>query len=253
MRVVSVSSTKGGSAKTSTVRTLGALLSEGQKVLMIDLDPQASLTAQCLSTLPRQDIGDVLLKQAKLSDVVHPLSKTLYIATASMQLTSVERSLQASPSGQFALQRALKGSGFDLVFIDPPPSLSQLSVNALVASNAIIIPIRPESNDVRALSAFLGLLDEIKEIPSVDLKAIAWLPVMVDPRITSHGEILSVLRALLATAKELPAIGRTTRMSEASAAMKSVTDYEPGNPRSAEYREAAKEIQKWLKQTLPAS
>jgi chromosome partitioning protein len=249
MKSIVIANTKGGNGKTTTVRTLGALLSESRRVLLVDLDPQASLTESCpLPESPTLTLADVLERQARLVDVICGVSERLHLAPGGQQLTATEHKLQASPSGQYALSRALStvADRYEVALIDTPPTLSQLVINGLVAADGLILPCKPEANDLRALVNFVELLREIAEIPGTHLAIIGVVPTMFDARVISHLEGLEALQQAIGQ-KMLPAIGRSVRVSEAAAATQSITDYLPDHPRAQEYRELAKVVMKWLK------
>ena len=249
MQVIAIANTKGGCAKTSTVRALGAVLSERLRVLMVDTDPQASLTLSCPIPSTPLTLADVLDRRAQVTDVAQIVAERLYILPAGQQLTATERILQSAPAGNFALSKALSvpnvANAYDVVLIDTPPTLSALMVATLVAAQGVVVPVRPEGHDLRALATFMQLVEEVNELPGVNAKIIGVLPVMYVANVGHHADAIGAMKA--AGYNVLPAIGRSVKVSEAAAAQASITDYDPGNPRSDEYRQLAKVITQWLR------
>lgn len=249
MFVITIANTKGGTAKTTCVKTLAYELSKRHRVLMIDLDPQHSLTDSCLLEINSPTLADTLKTTGKshLASAIRPLKDNLAILPSDQRLTTLERELQSSVGAQFVLDKALKAiTGFDLALIDTPPTLSQLVISALVAGDGLIVPLRPEANDIRACKSFMELVSEVQELPTVRLKLIGFLPQMVNMRATIHTDGLEAIKALLGE-PVLDPIGSTVRVSEATANNQSITEFEPDNPRSLEYQNLAKEVEKWLK------
>ena len=156
---MSVANHKGGVGKTATVRALGDVISKTHRVLMIDLDPQSSLTTSCgiVEADPNLTsvIGNSQPGNLPLAKVIQPVTENLYIAPSSLDMAAVELGINARLGREYILAEAIEQlKGFDLVIVDCPPSLSLLVINALTASNAVLIPCQPMPVDVATLRLF---------------------------------------------------------------------------------------------------
>lgn len=250
MKVLSIANHKGGVGKTATARALGDLLSRSYKVLMVDLDPQASLTMSCgiqdASPNLTAVFGNSNPGTLPLSKLITPVKDNLYLAPSNLDMAGVELGINARLAREFILSEALADlKGFDLVIIDCPPSLGLLAINALAASRAVLIPVQPMPVDVAALKLFIRTVENVRHInPALSILGI--LPTFYDPRLNAHNAAIEAM-----TAAGWPVlnyrIGRSVRVGEAALAGKAVTEYEPGNPQSAAYIDLAKGIEKWLK------
>lgn len=249
MRVLSIANHKGGVGKTATVRALGDVISKTHKVLMIDLDPQSSLTTSCGIAEADPNLtavfGNAQPGSLPLAKVIQQVSENLFVAPSSLDMAAVELGINARLGREYILAEALENlKGFDLVLIDCPPSLSLLVINALAASNAVLIPCQPMPVDVAALRLFLKTVESVKRInPKLSIMGI--LPTFYDSRLTAHNGALEAMKA--AGWALLPfAIGRSVRVGEAGALGQSIMQYEPGNPQAAAYEKLGKAVTKWL-------
>ena len=249
MKILSVANHKGGVGKTATVRALGDVISKTHKVLMIDLDPQSSLTTSCgiVEADPNLTsvIGNSQPGNLPLAKVIQPVTENLYIAPSSLDMAAVELGINARLGREYILAESIDAlKGFDLIIIDCPPSLSLLVINALAASNAVLIPCQPMPVDVAALRLFLKTVESVKRInPGLSIMGI--LPTFYDQRLTAHKGAIEAMKA--AGWAVLPfTIGRSVRVGEAGALGQSIMSYEPGNPQAAAYEKLGKAVTKWL-------
>jgi len=145
------------------------------------------------------------------------------------------------------LRRALStlGDHYDLAILDCPPSLSLLTVNALAAASAVLIPTQAEIVALRGLRLFLDTLAQVREALNPDLVTLGILPTFVDGRLAHHREALDMMRA-----GELPlldvTIGRSVRVAEAAGSGQTVLEYDARNRRAAEYRALGEVVERWL-------
>lgn len=248
MDVIAISGQKGGSGRSSSAYAIGAALAEyGRRVLMVDCDPQGSLTAACGVNAAGASLAEVLAGSASLTDTLYEVAPGLDLAPADIALANVELWLVTAMGRENKLKRALTAVPlpYDLIVIDCPPSLGVLTINALVAADGVIVPLKPESNDIRAMSLFVDTLGRVRdEGLNPHLELIGILPVMVDDRLIHHQNGLQVLHDA-----GLPIfgvnIGRSVSVPEAAADYKSITTYAPDHKITAAYRAVAQEITQW--------
>jgi chromosome partitioning protein len=252
MRTLAISNAKGGVGKTATAHALGAILAaEGLSVLLVDLDPQSSLTQACGVVDPERSIADVLggsiPGKLALHDVIIESTRYLHLAPADISLAACELGLISRLGREGVLRKAINSpaNDFDLVIIDCPPSLGLLTLSALVAADAVLIPTQPQAADLRGLRIFLDKLQDVREInPALDVLGI--LVTFYDSRLTHHQAAIETMKR--AGLPLLPVmVGRSVRVAEASGAGQSITEYSPGNPRAEEYKRLAEVVRSWLK------
>ena len=200
MKVIAIANQKGGVAKTTTTHNLGvALAAQGKKVLLIDLDSQASLTISVgLEPLEvEQTIVDVLRKEGlPLMECVRRLSDRLHIVTSIIDLAPVEMELLARASREKILDRALRPvrEQYDFILIDCPPQLSILTINALSCADGVLIPVKTDYLAYRGLTQLQDSIQEIQELINPGLKVLGVIATLYDTRVADDREILSLLR-----------------------------------------------------------
>ena len=254
MQIIAIANHKGGVGKTATTHALGAGLADsGQRVLMIDLDPQASLSGACGMPGIDPSLADVLggseKGAVKMPAIIKRVSDNLSLAPSDLSLAGTERGLYQRLGRENVLKRALEtvSASFDVCIIDTPPSLSLLTVNALNAADGVICPTQPSAADLRGLKMFFSTLDDMQELNPA-LEVIGILPTFYDGRLNHHTAAIETL-----TAAGLPVlssrIGRSVRVQEAAGHAESITKYDPTNKRAKEYNQLTEEIIQWLKKT----
>ena len=253
MQVLSVANHKGGVGKTATVRALGDVLSKNRRVLMIDLDPQSSLTASCGIQEADPNLTDVFggaqPGSLPLAKVIKQISDNLYLAPSNLDMAAAELGITARMGREYILAKALEpiAKDYELVLIDCAPSLSLLVINALVASNAVLIPCQPLPQDVSALKLFLETVGTIEEL-NPKLSILGILPTFYDARLTAHQGALEAMSA--AGWPVLPVqITRSVRVAEAAGFGESIFSYDKNNPTAAGYTELGRMVELWLSAT----
>lgn len=249
MKVLSLANFKGGIMKTSSTRALGDLLGQKYKVLMVDLDPQASLTLSCKLLGVSPNMADVFskAKRTSIENIIRSITNSLYLAPSSLDLAVTELELISRMGREKILDQALSNmrQKFDLVICDCPPSLSMLTLNALTASDAVLIPTKAEPLDISALRLFLESIEEVREELNPSLEIMGVLPVFFEERLTAHRMGIEAMEQ--AGWKVLPyRIGKTVKAAEAPEAGQSIITYEPGNKVVQQYKDLAEGIERWL-------
>ena len=200
MKVIAIANQKGGVAKTTTTHNLGVALAEtGKKVLLIDLDSQASLTISVgLEPLEAErTIVDVLRKDGlPLMECVQRLSDRLHIVTSIIDLAPMEMELLSRASREKILDRALRPvrEQYDFILIDCPPQLSILTINALSCADGVVIPVKTDYLAYRGLTQLQDSIQEIQELINPGLKVLGVIATLYDTRVADDREILALLR-----------------------------------------------------------
>ena len=242
---IAVLSLKGGTGKTTTVRTLTDVLRRiGLDVLAVDLDPQGNLTmSQGMDpdTVERS-MFDVLVHGLPIQEVIVPGEVDL--AVSSIDLACAELALSAMIGRERALQKALLPvrSRYEYVLVDTPPSLGLLTINALTAADGVIVPVQCEYLSLRGLVQLESTLSMIRENlnPTVEIRGI--LPTMYDSRTLHSREAIEMLKENFGDLVFDTRIRKTVRYAEAPVQGSSVLKYDPRGPAAEAYRELAKEV-----------
>ncbi len=252
MIVLAVGNQKGGTGKTATTQALGAVLAaQGRRVLLIDADPQGSLTGACgiADTEGRslaEVVGDTDDGALELGDVVRTLGPGLDLAPADIALASSELGLVVRMGREGVLRQALAGvDGYDLAIIDCPPSLGLLTVNALAAAHGVLIPTQPQIVDLRGLNLFLGTIERVRRALNPGLQIVGIVPTFYDARLIHHRRAVATMREASLPVLDVT-IGRSVRVAESAATGQSVVDFDANNPRAREYQALGQEVSAWL-------
>ncbi|PZU43527.1 MAG: chromosome partitioning protein [Microbacterium sp.] len=259
-RVVTISNQKGGVGKTTTtVNMAAALASLGARVLVIDLDPQgnASTALGVPHTADIPSIYDVLIDDFPLADIVQtsPESPNLLCAPSTIHLAGAEIELVSQVAREHRLRTALDAylaaseQRVDFVFIDCPPSLGLLTINAFTAANELMIPIQCEYYALEGLSQLLGSIRMIQKHLNPALHLSTILLTMYDGRTRLAQQVADEVRSHFPHEVLQAVIPRTVRISEAPSFGQTVIAYDPQSVGAVSYREAAVEM---ARRTEPA-
>jgi chromosome partitioning protein len=244
-RVIAFANQKGGVAKTTTTLNLGVALKEqGFNVLLVDLDPQGNLTMS-QGWNPdeiERSMFDVLVHQLPIEEIIR--TAEVDVAVSSIDLAGAELALSSLIGRERALEKALRPvkEKYDYVLIDTPPSLGLLTINALVASDGVIVPVQCEYLSLRGLAQLQNTLAMIRENlnPHVEIQGI--LPTMFDRRLLHSKEAVDILKENFGDLVFNTMIRKTIRYAEAPVKGQSVLGYEPAGEAAAIYRDLAKEV-----------
>lgn len=257
-RIISIANQKGGVGKTTTSINLGAALAdEGYNVLLVDLDPQGNAsTGLGLEPEDRQfTTYDLLLEDAPLSEVIHSTSvEGLIIAPATTDLSSADIEMMASEKRSFLLhdalrQRAMDAYDLDFVLIDCPPSLSLLTVNAMVASDSVLVPLQSEFFALEGLSQLMLTIREVRQTANPNLRIEGVLLTMYDQRNNLSQHVERDARETLGGLVFKTIVPRNVRVSEAPSFAMPVISYDPGSKGSQAYRALAQEMVERINET----
>ena len=250
-RVFTVANQKGGVGKTTTTVNLAAALAQtGAQVLVIDLDPQgnASTALGVEHRSETRSIYDVIINDTPMSEVVQKspefeglwcVPATIHLAGAEIELVSLVAREQRLRS---ALETYLSSQTFHYVFIDCPPSLGLLTINAFVAAREVLIPIQCEYYALEGLSQLLSNIKLIERHLNPKLAVTTILLTMYDGRTNLANQVVDEVREHFPKQVLDTLIPRSVRISEAPSYGQSVISYDNNSPGSLSYREAAAEI-----------
>jgi chromosome partitioning protein len=243
--VVALANQKGGVAKTTTTLNLGvALVEMGYSVLAVDMDPQGNLTiSQGLDPdKVHPSMFNVLVQGVRLEDVIH--EREVDVAVASIDLAGAELALASVMGRERALAKALLALGdrYDYVLIDTPPSLGLLTINALTASDAVIVPVQCEYLSLRGLAQLEGTLELVRENLNPQVHIAGILPTMFDSRIIHCNEAVEMLRSNFGDLVFKTVVKKTIKFAEAPVTGSSVLRYAPSSDAAEAYRALAREV-----------
>lgn len=243
--ILAFANQKGGVAKTTSTLNLAVALSEeGYKVLIVDMDPQGNLTMSQGFNPDQIDrsMFDVLVHRLPIDQVIQEAEVDL--AVSSIDLAGAELALSSMIGRERALEKALSPikERYDFILVDTPPSLGLLTINALVASSGVIVPVQCEYLSLRGLVQLENTLSMIRENLNPDVGIQGILPTMYDGRTLHAREAIEILQENFGDLVYQTRIKKTVRYAEAPVKGSSVLKYDPTGTAAAAYRELAKEV-----------
>ncbi|MGH9304195.1 MAG: ParA family protein [Acidimicrobiales bacterium] len=247
-RVFAVANQKGGVGKTTTAVNLGAALADlGYRVLIVDLDPQGNASTG-LGIDPRNfdySMYDVLLHDVPIDDCIEATSiKNLFLAPSTLDLAGAEIELVPALSREHRLRRALAAirDDFSYIFIDCPPSLGLITLNALTAASEVLVPIQCEFYALEGVSQLTKNVDLVRTALNPGLAVTTIVLTMHDARTKLSDSVVAEVRAHFGGIVCKNVIPRTVRISEAPSFGEPITVHDPSSRGAIAYRELAKEV-----------
>ncbi|ADX70969.1 ParA family protein [Lactobacillus helveticus] len=250
VNVISVANQKGGVGKTTTTINLAASIADhGYRVLIVDIDPQGNATSGLGIEKSEidQDIYNVLIDEILIQDTIHHTSTAkLDMVPATINLSGAETELISMMARETRLKSSLDAISdqYDFVFIDCPPSLGQLSINAFTASDSILIPVQSEYYAMEGLSQLLNTIRLVQKHFNKDLGVEGVLLTMLDARTNLGAEVVKEVQSYFSKKVYKTIIPRITKLAEAPSYGQPITEYAPRSRGAKVYDDLAKEVLK---------
>ncbi|MBI3522282.1 MAG: ParA family protein [Chloroflexi bacterium] len=245
MKTISIANQKGGVGKTTTAISLGAALAQkGQRVLLIDLDPQGNATSGLGFARQQEHAAyGVLLHDRPLSESVQPTATTnLYLLPSSPEMAGAEVELVPAMAREYRLKTALAASPYDVVLIDCPPSLGLLAVNALAAADLVLVPVQCEFFALEGLAQLMRTVEAIKQRLNPGLEILAIVLTMADARNRLSMQVIEEVHRHFPQLVTRVRIPRTVRLAEAPSHGQPISVYDPSSRAAQAYADLAQEL-----------
>lgn len=247
--IIAITNQKGGVGKTTTcINVASALALMGRRVLLVDMDPQAHSTISTVSNPEKYEksLFDVLMnKSEKIEDIiVRSNIPGLDMAITRISMAKLEPSLIGEFDGHFRLKDALEPikNRYQYIFIDTPPTLGLITLNALVAANYILIPIQSSYLCLEGTDDLLETIEKVKRIANPNLKILGVLITLYDKRTNLARDVVERIRRVFGDKLFKTFISKSVKLEESPAYKESIFTYAPDSIGAEQYRKVAEEI-----------
>lgn len=246
--IIAITNQKGGVGKTTTAINLAAAVAtKGFKTLLIDLDPQGNSTMSYVDprSLTKSMFDVMVSEQMNLEDVIVPTTlENLSLAPARITLAKLESKLIGEIDGHYRLKDRIKKAAetYDYVFIDTPPTLGMITVNALVASTHVLVPIQSSYFALEGTDDLLETIEKIKARPNPNLQLLGVVITMHDRRTTLARDVHDQIRRVFGDRLFRTMISKSIRLEESPAHKESIFTFAPKSTGAMEYYSLSEEM-----------
>jgi len=244
---IAILNQKGGVGKTTTAINLASYLHDlGRSILVVDMDPQGNSTSGLGIDKNSLDITtyDVLIGVNNFQDATKETPSGLVVLPTNSSLAAAEIELVGEAEREIKLKKALANSDYDYVIIDCPPALSLLTVNALAASDWVLIPVQAEYYALEGLSQLLDVVQRVRKGVNPDLEVLGLLMTMYDNRNSLSGQVVEEVEKHFGHKMLHTVIPRNVRLAEAPSFGRTISEHDKWSKGAKAYKQLAKEVEK---------
>jgi chromosome partitioning protein len=244
-QIIAVLNQKGGVGKTTTAINVAAYLAKlGHSVLLVDLDPQANTSNGLGVQKASHESGtyEVLLGDVGLEKALKEVSSKLHLLQTDGQLAALEVELASRPGREHILKQVLSSADYDYIFIDCPPALGLLTVNALTAADSLLIPVQAEYYALEGLGQLLQVVQMVRQGLNPSLELLGVVVTMYDSRTTLSTQVMQEVQQHFGDKVFDAIIPRNIRLAEAPSYGKPIVDYDKWSKGARAYKKLAKEV-----------